>query len=100
MTQVQIGDVNRPLMSVSQMCDKGNYVLFTAEGGSVLNLYDGQWIDFERVHNTYMMDLWLTSEDANGKHRKALRQNEPASAGLKSFKDIVKGVPGFTRQGQ
>ena len=32
LTRVQIGDVNRPLMAVSQMCDAGNYVLFTSEG--------------------------------------------------------------------
>ena len=99
MTRVQIGDVNRPLMSVSQMCDQGNYVLFTSEGGSVLNLYDGQWTDFERISNVYSMDWWLTSEDANGKHRKAHRQNEPAYAALKSFKDIVKDGSGFARQG-
>ena len=100
MTRVQIGDVLRPLMSVSQMCDKGNCVIFTAEGGSVLNLYDRQWIDFERVRDTYMMDWWLTSDDANGKHRKPPHQNEPAGETLRSFKDIVTGGPGFTRQGR
>ena len=28
MTRYQIGDVNRPLMAVSQTCDAGNHVLF------------------------------------------------------------------------
>ena len=99
-TLAQVGDVNRPLMSVSQMCDQGNFVLFTSQGGSFLNLHDGQWIDFDRVHDTYMMDWWMTSEDVNGQNRKAPCQNEPTYDGLKSFKDIAKGGSGFTRQGQ
>ena len=99
MTRVQIGDVNRPLMSVSQMCDQGNYVLFTSEGGSVLNLHDGNWSDFERLHNVYSMDRWLTSEDANGKPQKTHCQDETAYAALQSFKDIVKDRSGFTWQG-
>ena len=100
LTRVQIGDVNRPLMAVSQMCDAGNYVLFTSEGGSVLNLHDGQWTDFERLNNVYSMDWWLTTNDANGETQKTSRQNETAYSSLQSFKDIVKGASGFTRQGR
>ena len=54
---------------------------------------------FERPNNVYMMDWWLTSEDANGERRKAHQQNEQAYAALQSFKDIVKDKSGFTRQG-
>ena len=100
MTTVQIGDVCRPLMSVSQVCDKGNGVLFTAQGGSILNLYDRQWIDFDRFEDTYMMDWWLNADDVNGKQPKPPHQNEPTGGMLRSFKDIVTGGPGFPRQGR
>ena len=99
-TLAQVGDVNRPLMAVSQVCDQGNYVLFTSQGGSVLILYDGEWIDFDRVHDTYMMEWWMTVEDVNGQSRKAPGHSESTCDGLRSFKDMVKEGSGFDRQGR
>ena len=105
MTTVQVGDVTRPLMAVSQVCDKGNYVLFTSEGGTVLNLHDWTCLDFDRYQDIYTMDWYLKSEDANGKQRKPSNQSASSGGMLQSFKDIVigglaAGRPGFPRQGQ
>ena len=99
MTTVQVGDVTRPLMAVSQVCDKGNWVLFTAEGGSVLNLYDWTWSDFDRNNDIYTMDWYLSAQDANGKQRKPPHQSESSGGMLRSFKDMLTGGPGFPRQG-
>ena len=104
-TTVQVGDVLRPLMSVSQACDKGNWVLFTSKGGSVYNFRDRTYTDFDRDDDTYIMDWWLTSEEANGKLPQPSHQNEPTDDGnyfgsLRSFKDMLTGGPGFTRQGR
>ena len=98
-TTIQIGDVIQPLMSVTQVCDNGHFVLFTSEGGSVYNLYDATWSDFDRWRDIYTMDWYLTAEDANGQHRKLPHQRESSGGILKTFKDIVTGGPGFTRQG-
>ena len=66
-TCCQIGDVNRPLMSVSQVADAGNIVMMSSDGGWVYYLHDESWIRVRRQHNVYGMDLWLRSNDANGK---------------------------------
>ena len=100
MTTVQIGDVKRPLMSVTQVCDKGHCVIFTSEGGSVLNLHDWTWSDFDRYRDVYTMDWYLTAEDADGLLRKPPHQSQSSGGVLKTFKDIVTGGPGFTRPGQ
>ena len=66
MTCCQIGDVNRPLMSVSQVVDAGNTVTFDSDGGWIYNKNDGSFTRFERHSNIYELDLWLKSSDANG----------------------------------
>ena len=37
----QVADVTKPLNSVSKMCDARNVVTFTAEGGTIKNLWTG-----------------------------------------------------------
>ena len=45
-TTWQVVDVNRPLMSVHQICSKGNVVVFGESGGYILNLADGSQTPF------------------------------------------------------
>ena len=43
----QVADVNKPLYSVSKMCDAENVVAFTAEG-STINIVDGRANAFQK----------------------------------------------------
>ena len=54
----QIADVTRPLSAVSKICDKGNMVVFTHEGGFIQN-HLGNRTFFRRENNVYMMDLYI-----------------------------------------
>ena len=54
----QIADVTRPLSAVSKICDKGNVVVFTQEGGYIQNGM-GHRTFFRRENNVYMMDLYM-----------------------------------------
>ena len=97
MTRYQIGDVNRPLMAVSQTCDAGNHVLFTSDGGWVYNLADGGSTRFERHNNVYELGMWLTSNDANGKPPETSGSSDDiAHSAYQAFKDVMR-QSGFTR---
>ena len=74
-TTWQVVEVNRPLMSVHQICAHGNVVVFGAEGGYILNLSDGTQTPFGVKDNVYVLDLYLppTSENAEGFRRQAPR---------------------------
>ena len=99
MTRFQIGEVNRPLMAVSQTCDAGNHVLFTSDGGWIYNLIDESATRFERLNNVYELGMWLTSSDANGKPQEASGSTDDlANSALQAFKDVLK-QSGFTRPG-
>ena len=45
-TTWQVVEVNRPLMSVHQICERGNVVVFGEKGGYILNLSDGSQTPF------------------------------------------------------
>ena len=65
-TCYQIGDVNRPLTSITQTCGQGSLVIYASDGGYIYSLIDGSHTRFERHSNVYELDLWLRAEDANG----------------------------------
>ena len=54
----QIADVTRPLSAVSKICDRGNTVVFTSEGGYIQNP-EGHLTHFRRENNVYMLDMYL-----------------------------------------
>ena len=56
---VQIADVSRPLTSVGEVCDRGNFVLFGPKGGYILPLEGGSRTRFERTGGIYELELWL-----------------------------------------
>ena len=58
-TMWQIVEVNRPLMSVHQICQKGNICVFAEHGGYVMNLNDGATTHFGVEDNVYVMELFL-----------------------------------------
>ena len=62
----QIADVSRPLTSVGKTCDKGSWVVYTQEGGFIMNLHTGERTSFERKGGIYQLDLCVKDEDMRG----------------------------------
>ena len=62
----QIAEVSRPLTAVSGTCDAGNWVIYTSEGGFILNCNTGGRTYFERNGGIYEFDLWIKEEDLKG----------------------------------
>ena len=60
----QIAEVSRPLLSVGTICDKGNIVIFTDQGGVIYNL--GTERTVKRNGGLYEMGFWLPTEMVNG----------------------------------
>ena len=54
---LQIADVTRVLLSVSKICDAGNVVTFTQNGGKITNTETGEVDHFERREDVYRMKL-------------------------------------------
>ena len=51
----QITDENRPLNSISRVCDQGNNVLFTKTGGWIINHETGRYTWFPREHGVCVL---------------------------------------------
>ena len=74
----QIAEVSKALGSVSRTCDRGNRVVFEANGGYIENLESGHRTKFNRESNVYVMKTWV---------------KKPAS------QLATRGTAGFSRQG-
>ena len=59
----QVADVTKPLNLVSKMCDAGNVVALTVEGGSTKILWTGASIHFERDSGVYVLNTWVKKEN-------------------------------------
>ena len=59
---MQITGVNKALMSVSKICDSGHEVIFTSDGGRMVNKASGQVVPFKRVDGVYRMRLRVIGE--------------------------------------
>ena len=55
----QMAAVNRPLCSVSRICERGNRVIFGEKGGMIKNLRTGREIHFKRKNNVYTLEFWV-----------------------------------------
>ena len=55
----QVAEVTRPLCSVTKICDRGNRVVFSAEGGYIENLATGVQTSFMRQNNVYVMEMYV-----------------------------------------
>ena len=62
----QIVEVSRPLTSVSASCDKGKWVVYTPQGGFIMNCQTGERTSFEREGWIYELDFWIRDEDNRG----------------------------------
>ena len=64
----QIAEVGRPLTSVSATCDRGNWVVYTSQGGFIINCQTGERTSFERSGGIYELDLWMRDENNHGSY--------------------------------
>ena len=62
----QIAEVSRPLTSVSATCDRGNWVIYTPQGGFIMICQTGERTSFERHGGVYELDLWIKDEGNPG----------------------------------
>lgn len=53
----QAADVQRPLISVSRVCEAGHRVAFTSQGGYIQHEETGRMTTFYRDHNVYRMSV-------------------------------------------
>ena len=58
-TKWQVVEVNRSLMSVHQICERGNVVVFGEAGGYIMNLADGSRTHFGVEDNVYVLELMI-----------------------------------------
>ena len=84
----QVAGVNKILASIAGICDKGNHVLFRADGGDIIHLKTKKKTPFRRHGNIYVLDAWVENPnwkpDAQSKAAKVNGETE---------------MLGFTRQG-
>ena len=64
----QITGVTRPLLSVGEICDRGNRILFGQGGGIIQNIETGNTTSSRRCGGTYTLDMCLPKgeEEAQG----------------------------------
>ena len=55
--KMQVTDVQKPLMSVSRICDAGHRVVFLRDGGYIEHEMTGQRTEFARVDNVYRLNV-------------------------------------------
>jgi hypothetical protein len=53
------GKVKKTLKSVGTTCDADNYVLFRKTNGYIVHEADKAFIEFDRVGNVYVIDVWI-----------------------------------------
>ena len=58
----QVGDVNRPLLSVSRMCKAGNAVHFDDQWAKIVNKATGQVTWAEEVNGVYVLESWVPDD--------------------------------------
>ena len=61
-----IDGVDRPLDSVSSICDGGNWVAFGRNGGFIQNLETGKTTFFPREDDVYVRSMWIKDEAGTG----------------------------------
>ena len=60
----EIADVTRPLLSITEECDKDQLVIFGKGGGAIIHLKKGTVRRFPRKQGSYEMDMWVPSPKA------------------------------------
>ena len=83
------GGVKKILKSIATTCDDNNWVIFTGNGGWIVDVRTKERVPFERVGNSYVLDVWAWVPRSN--------PNEWTKVG-KNGKAVKPVTEGFTRQ--
>ena len=76
-TTWQVVELSRPLMSVHQICERGNIVVFGQHGGYVMNLTSGAQSHFGVEDNVYVMELYLPPASTSPPGSEGFRRQGP-----------------------
>ncbi len=57
--EFQVAKVNKPILSVGKLIEKGHSVTFNDVGGEIVHLKSGIRTQFKRVAGVYMLDMWV-----------------------------------------
>jgi hypothetical protein len=64
----QVVDVNKPLLSVTKVCEKGHSVIFEKDRGAILIGGDPKRrIELKKVGGTFELDVWLKPSEGFGR---------------------------------
>ena len=61
--RMQVTNVTKALMSVSNICDSGHRVVFEKDGGYIEHLTSGATTRFQRRNNVYQIRLQLALDE-------------------------------------
>jgi hypothetical protein len=61
-TLFQIADVERPLISASQLAASGNHVIFDRKGGRIENPLTGRSMQLHRRGGVFILKMWVKSD--------------------------------------
>jgi hypothetical protein len=61
-TSFQIADVERPLISASQLAASGNSVVIDKKGGKIVNEKTGKIMQLQKRGGVYVLRMWIASE--------------------------------------
>ena len=56
---MQLADISKPLLSITQECDKGQLAVFGAQGGALLDIHTGAIRHLARRGGTYEGEMWI-----------------------------------------
>ena len=56
--------LQRSIISVGLVCDRGNIITFRSTGGTILNEFTGDRIEFERAGGVYRLIAGTSANDA------------------------------------
>ena len=77
-----VTDVQVPLDSVSQICDGGATVMFTATGGQIIG--PDYSVDFERKGDTYVRSTWVKVPNGS-KRQSSTMQSSPGKTAAEAY---------------
>ena len=63
---IQISDIDRTLLSASELTTAGNHVNLRQDHGEIANRKTGKVITFPRRGGVYVIQMWIKDDDTSG----------------------------------
>jgi hypothetical protein len=65
-TTFQVAEVERPLLSASQLAASGNIVVFERGGGKTVNIKSGRQMRLEKRGGVFVLKMWIPTQPSPG----------------------------------